>query len=287
MKTIPPICPEPETGRKYWRSLEQLNDQPEVRQWIEREFPEGASVAPEGESRREWMKLMSASFLLAGMGGLATGCRRPQEEFLPFGKQPEGYLHGGWKYFATAVPSRGSATPVLAKWSDGRPTKLEPNPLAPGSAGTDSQVQAAILNLYDPDRAIRHAFQGNDVDAAKVTDLLSSLSQKFAANAGEGLWILAERSSSPTRARLQTALSEKLGRSRWVNYEAVDFHGHRAAVSTAFGAEVQPRYRVDQAKRILSLDADLFGAEDDAGGMMRGFARGRKPDAAMNRLYVV
>ena len=34
MKTIPPICPEPETGRKYWRSLEQLGDKPEFREWL-------------------------------------------------------------------------------------------------------------------------------------------------------------------------------------------------------------------------------------------------------------
>jgi MoCo/4Fe-4S cofactor protein with predicted Tat translocation signal len=90
MKTIPPICNEPETGPKYWRSLEQLADQPDFRQWMEREFPAGASIAPDGESRRDWMKLMSASFLLAGLGGMATGCRRPEEELTPFAKQPEG-----------------------------------------------------------------------------------------------------------------------------------------------------------------------------------------------------
>ena len=287
MKTIPPTCPEPETGRKYWRSLEQLDNQPQFREWLEREFPDGAGIAPEGESRREWMKLMSASFLLAGMGGLATGCRRPEEQLLPFGKQPENYLHGGWKYFATSAPNRGSATPVLAKWTDGRPTKLEPNSLCPASAGTDPQVQAAILNLYDPDRAIRHTQNGNDVDAAKVADMLSGLAQKYGGNGGEGLWILADRSSSPTRARLQTALAEKFGRSHWVNFEPVDFQVHRTAASTAFSGEIQPRYRLDQAKRILSLDADLFGAEADATGMMRGFAKGRKPGSDMNRLYSV
>jgi len=41
MKTIPPQCTEPETGPKYWRSLEQLSDAPEFRQWVEREFPAG------------------------------------------------------------------------------------------------------------------------------------------------------------------------------------------------------------------------------------------------------
>ena len=287
MKTIPPTCPEPETGRRYWRSLEQLEDQPQVREWIEREFPEGASVAPDGETRREWMKLMSASFLLAGLGGMATGCRRPEEEFLPFGRQPENYLHGGWKYFATAAPSRGAATPVLAKWTDGRPTKLEPNALAPGSAGTDAQTQAAILNLYDPDRSIRHTFEGNVVDAARVADMLTGLSQKFSGNGGDGLWILSDRSSSPTRARLQEALAARFAKSSWVNYEPVDFQVHRTAASTAFGADVQPHYRLDLAKRILSLDADLFGAELDATGMMRGFSRGRQPGDGMNRLYVV
>ena len=287
MKTIPPICPEPETGRKYWRSLEQLGDKPEFREWLEREFPEGASAAPEGESRRDWMKLMSASFLLAGMGGLATGCRRPEEQLLPFGKQPENYLHGGWKYFATAMPSRGSAVPLLAKWTDGRPTKLEPNALCPASAGTDAQTQAAILNLYDPDRAIRHTHLGADVDAAKVADLLSGLSKKFDGDAGEGLWVLAERSSSATRARLQRSLSDKMGKLHWVNYEPVDFGIHRAAVSTAFAADVQPRVRLEAARRILSLDADLFGAEGEATSLMRGFAKGRTPGDDMNRLYVV
>ena len=43
MKTIPPPCPEPETGRRYWRSLDQLSETPEFRQWAEREFPAGAS----------------------------------------------------------------------------------------------------------------------------------------------------------------------------------------------------------------------------------------------------
>ena len=43
MKKIPPPCPEPESGRKYWRSLDQLTETAEFRQWVEREFPAGAS----------------------------------------------------------------------------------------------------------------------------------------------------------------------------------------------------------------------------------------------------
>ena len=31
------------TGRRYWRSLDELGDTPEFKQWLEREFPQGAS----------------------------------------------------------------------------------------------------------------------------------------------------------------------------------------------------------------------------------------------------
>ena len=77
MKTIPPPCPEPEGGQKYWRSLDQLADAPEFRQWLEREFPDGASEFTDPVSRRSFVKLMSASFALGGMAFFGTGCRRP------------------------------------------------------------------------------------------------------------------------------------------------------------------------------------------------------------------
>ena len=287
MKTIPPVCSEPETGPKYWRSLDQLAERPEFRQWLDREFPSGASIAPEGETRRDWMKLMSASFLLAGLGGVAAGCRRPEEVLTPFAKQPENYIHGGWQYFATSMPTRGTAVSLAVKSSDGRPTKVEPNDLHPDAAGTDLLVQGSILNLYDPDRAHRHAVSGADVKVEKVRDALADLARKFAASGGEGLQFLSERSSSPTRARLQARLAEKLPRARWTSYEPVDFDIHRNAAGVAFGADLRPYYQLAGARRILSLDADLFGAEQDANRLMRGFARGRKASDAMNRLYVV
>jgi MoCo/4Fe-4S cofactor protein with predicted Tat translocation signal len=288
MKTIPPPCPEPEVGPKYWRSLDQLAERPEVREWIEREFPAGASLAPEGETRRSWMKLMSASFMFAGLGGAAAGCRRPVEHLTPFSKQPEGYIHGKPQYFATAMPNRASAVALVVKSSEGRPTKIEGNPLHPDSnGGTDAFAQASILNLYDPDRAQRHSKGGNDVKSEAVRDALSELNKKFAANGGEGLIFLAERSSSPSRARLQTALAEKLPKSKWFVYEPVDFGVSGTAYSQAFGAEVSAHLHLDKAQRILSLDCDFIGGELDNHHHISGFTKGRKPGDTMNRLYVV
>jgi MoCo/4Fe-4S cofactor protein with predicted Tat translocation signal len=67
-KTIPRPCLEPETGPQYWRSLEHLAGTPEFRQWVEREFPSGASELADPVTRRHFVRIMSASFLLAGLG---------------------------------------------------------------------------------------------------------------------------------------------------------------------------------------------------------------------------
>src|SRR5579883_376005 len=171
MKTIPPPCPVPETGPKYWRSMDQLADTPEFRQWVEREFPSGASELTDPVTRRSFVKLMSASFMLAGLG--LTGCRRPVEKIYPFSKMPEGYVHGVARYYATAMPTRGSAVPLLAKSNDGRPTKLEGNGQHPDSnGGTDRYTQASILDLYDPDRATRFAKDGSTVPASEALSAL-------------------------------------------------------------------------------------------------------------------
>ena len=60
--------PESLTGKKYWRSLGELSDTPEFRQWLEREFPAGAAeISADDWSRRSFLKLMGASMALAGL----------------------------------------------------------------------------------------------------------------------------------------------------------------------------------------------------------------------------
>jgi molybdopterin-containing oxidoreductase family iron-sulfur binding subunit len=285
MKTIPPPCPEPESGQKYWRSLDQLADKPEFRQWLEREFPEGASDFTDPVSRRNFMKLMSASFLLGGLGFLGSGCRRPEEKILPFGKMPEGYVHGVPQLFATAMPTRGGAIPLLVKSHENRPTKIEGNSDHPDSNGaTDTFAQASILSLYDPDRAQRYTKNGEAISKEKALDELASLSKEIANTRGAKVAFLMEQSSSPSRVRLQYALAQKYPLAKWAVYEPVDLHASRRLTGSA------PYFKLDAAKVILSLDCDFAGTEADSYRLIRGFAKGRKtekPVDAMNRLYAV
>ncbi|HOX57499.1 MAG TPA: TAT-variant-translocated molybdopterin oxidoreductase [Candidatus Paceibacterota bacterium] len=294
MNAIPPPSPAPKTGPRYWRSLEELAETPEFRQWVENEFPAGATEFADPVTRRHFMKIMSASFLLAGFG--LTGCRRPESNILPFSKQPEGYVHGVPQYYATAMPTRGGAMPLVVKSHEGRPTKVEGNALHPDSNGsTDRFAQASVLDLYDPDRAMQYKQGGKVVPPAAALDFLTGLSRQLGAKGGAGLCCLMERSSSPSRARLQKLVAERLPKAKWFIHEPVDFDIHREGTTLAFGKPVKPYYRLEQAKRIVSLDCDFLGAEEDLHRLIRDFAKGRRvesPDKAqgedlMSRLYVV
>jgi molybdopterin-containing oxidoreductase family iron-sulfur binding subunit len=275
------------TGRRYWRSLDELADTPEFKDWLHREFPQGASEFEDGVSRRHFMKIMSASFALAGLGVMGAGCRRPVEKLEPFGQQPEGYVYGEPEYYATAMPTRTGAVPLVAKSYEGRPIKLEGNAKFPGgNGGTDRYAQASILNLYDPDRAKRFTKEGKTVSRDEALGFLDELSKKFAANQGEGLAFLAESSTSPSRQWLQMLISQKFPKAKWYVHEPVDLDIHRRAATEAFGY-VRPVFKYDAAKVIVSLDCDFIGTEEDTHNHIRQFAAGRKPGEGMSRLYVV
>ena len=137
-------------GKTYWRSLGELQETEEFKDFLHREFPTAASEFPEGVSRRRWMELMGASLAL---GGLA-GCRWQQEKIVPLAVRPENRVPGETEKFATTIEIAGMPRHLLMTCVDGRPIKVEGNPDHPDSNGaTDAFAQASILGLYDPDRS--------------------------------------------------------------------------------------------------------------------------------------
>jgi MoCo/4Fe-4S cofactor protein with predicted Tat translocation signal len=281
------------TGRRYWRSLDELADRPEFKEWLHREFPQGASEL-DGQNRRHFLKIMAASFAFAGVATLGAGCRRPEEKLEPFGQQPTDYIYGKPEFYATAMPTRTGAIPLVVKSYDGRPVKVEGNAQYPGgNGGTDRYAQASILNLYDPDRAKQFTKLGAGgklevVSREEALNFLDDLSKKFAANQGEGLAFLAESSTSPSRARLQMGIADKFPKAQWFTYDAIDSGIHQHAATQAFGQPVKPIFHFDKAKVILSLDCDFLSGEDDAHNHIARFAKGRKVEnGGMSRLYAV
>src|SRR5687767_15355174 len=112
-------------GRAYWRSLEELSETPEFREYLHREFPVQASEFTDPAGRRQFLKLMGASLALAGVSACT---RQPDEKIIPYVRQPEEIVPGRPLFYATALPLGGYGMPLLAENHMGRPTKLEGNP---------------------------------------------------------------------------------------------------------------------------------------------------------------
>ncbi|HEY0368386.1 MAG TPA: TAT-variant-translocated molybdopterin oxidoreductase, partial [Chthoniobacterales bacterium] len=242
MKRILEHPPQPKTGRRYWRSVGELSETPEFRDWLEREFPAGAAQLNGDEwSRRSFMKLMGASIALAGFG--LTSCRRPEMHLLPFSKSVEWAIPGKALYYATAMPRRNGALPLVVATYDGRPIKIEGNPLHPTSGGgTDAFAQASILDLYDPARSGRffervpettteHDRKGGRMQhgptklvsqtrtQADFEKYLEQLRTQITADGGAGLAFVVEETNSPTRERLRTELERMYPKMRWCVYD--------------------------------------------------------------------
>jgi MoCo/4Fe-4S cofactor protein with predicted Tat translocation signal len=288
MKRIFHHPPEPATGKKYWRSLGEYSNTAEFREWLEREFPAGASELDENEwSRRDFMKLMGASMALAGIG--LTSCRRPELHLVPFTKSAEWTIPGKFLYYATAMPRRTGAIPLIATTVDGRPIKLEGNPLHPASAGgTDTFTQASLLDLYDPTRSRRFLNRGKDATRAEFDAYIDKLRGQL--GSGEGLAFLVEETHSPTRERLRADLEKAFPKMTWCVYEPAQSDAQDFATRTAFGENVRLIPRFERADVVFALDSDFLDCGEGDLASARAFTSRRRLKSAndnMNRLYVV
>ena len=276
-------------GRLYWRSLGELSDTPEFRDYLHREFPEQASEWNDPKGRRNFLKLMSASLALAGVGACT---RQPPESIVPYVRQPEDLIPGRPLFFASAIPLGGIARPVLVESHMGRPTKIEGNPEHPASLGaTDTLTQAAVLGLYNPDRAQTVTFRGEVRPWSAFQAAMASALAAQKASGGAGLRILTEPITSPSLAELVATILRDYPSARWHQYDAAGSGGSGVGLRQATGSARQAIYHLEKADVIVSLEADFLGGVGTGSvRYTRDFAdRRRVTDTAkqMNRLYVV
>ncbi|HKP83289.1 MAG TPA: TAT-variant-translocated molybdopterin oxidoreductase [Pyrinomonadaceae bacterium] len=295
----------PRGGKKYWRSLEELEDSPVFREFVAREFPQQAEGWQDPIERRTFMKLMGASLALAGLSGCVF---QPPEKIVPNVKQPEEQVPGKSLFFATAAPLFGAATPVLVRTNEGRPTKIEGNPDHPnnrpldfpaedpyrdprGSSATDIFTQASILDLYDPSRSDTLTFREDIRTWTEFVGAMRSVLDVQRAKQGAGIRFLSESITSPTLGAQIEELRRALPQAKWHQYEPANRDNAHLGAMAAFGQPVNTTYRFDLAQRVLSLDCDFLSPTFP--GYLRYsrefIARRRitETNREMNRLYVV
>jgi MoCo/4Fe-4S cofactor protein with predicted Tat translocation signal len=279
------------SGKRYWKSLDELAETPGFDQMLAEEFPRQAGAAPgewvDAVSRRGFMKVMGASFALAGLAGCT---KQPDEPIMPYVKAPEDLILGKPMYFATAFPFPTGAIPVLVKSDAFRPIKVDGNPDHPMAKGkSDAITQATLLDLYDPDRSTRVLSRGQPSDWAQFQEALTDGVKQT--GTGEGVYFLSETITSPTLAAQWKQVQSKYPAAKLVQWDAVNRDSAMAASKAAFGSYTDAQYKLENADVILSLDADFLGGIAHPGFLPMAAAYSARhryvEGQTMNRMYVV
>ncbi len=269
-----------------WRSLDALADTPEFRTFLEREFPAvtDLSVGPE---RRNFLKLMAASFALAGL----SGCDDPpdgRDQEVPYVRAPERMEPGTWLQYASVALLDGFANGILVSTRNGRPLKIEGNPEHPWSrGGTDVQGQASVLGLYDPNRSQTVRRLGR---ASSWAAFRSETGARFATlrgTRGEDFRLLTGPVTSPLVLAQIEAIREAYPAMRWHSHAAVDRAPMYEATRRAFGRSLETRWRFDRARVIVALDGDFLDAGVQQVGAARDWVAARRASIAAGGLLAM
>ncbi|MCW3055538.1 MAG: quinol:cytochrome c oxidoreductase iron-sulfur protein precursor, partial [Chthonomonadales bacterium] len=250
---------EGKSGKQYWRSLEELADTPEFREYLFDEIPQHTrSFDILNMDRRRFLTLAGASLALAGL----SGCRwLPAKKVVPAAEQSEDRTVSVPNIYATSVVEHGLATGVLVTSNEGRPTRIEGNTLHPASlGGNSSTIQATLLDLYDPERSqnVSEVNEGAFTISTWSAFLDTMRNALTATKDGTGFRILTETVTSPTLTHQIKALLAKYPAAKWVQYEPLGRDNVLNGAKAAFGQPVNTLYDFSKADTILSLDADFL-----------------------------
>ena len=275
-------------GKTYWKSFGELGRDPQLMEQLRNEFPEDydkPNAGAGGITRRTFMGLLAASAALA-----ATGCRRPEQEIVPYVRKPEYLTPGKANYFTTAFTRQNFAAGLLVESREGRPIKIEGNDLCPVSGGkSDHLMQASLLSLYDPDRVLRPTVNNSDSTPLNAFRRIADAVREVAAQ-GKSVRILVDEHASPSLKKLYADLERMIPNTRVVTWPAITAYGAAEANARLLGVDAELVPDLGKTDVILGVDADFLGTDPASLYHIRRFAAGRKPERdtpEMNRFYAV
>ncbi len=269
----------------YWKSLGELARNDEYEKFVEREFPENATELNDKVSRRSFLRVMGASIALAGF----AACRRPVQKIMPYSKQPEDIVEGKPLFYASAMPFQDALEGIVVENSEGRPTKIEGNEEHPSSNGNTSIFgQAALLNMFDPDRS---RYVRKDGERSSVSAFAKFCSDHFS-QTDQNIAFISEANSSPTYNRLKERALDRFSNAQWITYEPFGEDNALEGTDIAFGQRLRTVNHYDNANVIVSFDDDFLNPAADKNSVenTRQFTDGREvtsPEDDMSRFYAV
>ncbi len=215
-----------------------------------------------GVNRRGFLRLTGA----AAVFSLAACNEQHPDTLVPYAQQPEGSVLGKATWFSTVVRDSGRPVAVMAKAFEGRPIKLEGNPDCPiGRGRADARTQAALVNLYDPDRCSGplHITAPAAGDKSATGEALTWAALDTAVGASlkqGGVALITGPVDGPASRQLIADLGQAYaGRLKHAVYQPISRSIEVQARSVGLGAASEPTHRVGLAAVLVTLGSDLLG----------------------------
>ncbi len=272
-------------GPVLWRSLEAVADTAAFRHFVEAEFPASARLAA-GPDRRQMLRLMAASFAMAGLAGCEGGDNGNVE--VPYVRNPERIEVGEGLSYASAALLDGVANGVLVTTRNGRPLKIEGNPDHPWSrGGTDAFAQASILDLYDPARSQTVRYLNRISTWSAFGAAMVGQFGALRAAEGAGLRLLTGPVTSPTLLGQIDRMRQAFPQMVWHVLAPVGREAAYAATQRVFGRRLETRLDFAKARVVVSIGSDMLDPGPHQVGVSRHWSEARRAQAAAGSLLTL
>ncbi|QQR98535.1 MAG: TAT-variant-translocated molybdopterin oxidoreductase [Sphingobacteriales bacterium] len=245
------------SNKKYWTSLEELNNTPAYIEKVTNEFnnvEDNVEETGNEHSRRDFLKAMGFSVSIAAV---ASACQIPVKHAIPYtfdlrNQMPE-IVPGVAEYFATSYFDSGEFCSVLVKNREGRPIKVEGNPSSTANGGTNARAQAMLLGLYDVTR-LHNPLRKNEKAGWKEFDAEIVEKLDKIKNSNEKVVIVTNTVLSTITKKAIEKFKTTYPNTTVVAYDAISQYAIRKA-----SGGIIPTYQFDKADVIVGFNCDFLG----------------------------
>ncbi len=244
-------------NKKYWKGLEELNNEPAFLERANSEFPEYLPISEsrdtasdaEDTSRRDFLKLMGFSVAAATL----AACDAPVKHVVPYVNKPEDVDPGAANYYASTYAVNGTYASLLVKTREGRPILVEGNKLSNVTkGGLNSEISASVLSLYDNHRLTGFTEGGKSISQEVADQKIQGKLQAIKASGGQ-IRIVSQTIMSPATKAVVADFIKEYPTAKHVAYDAASAYGVLQANGGTF-----PAYDFSNADTIVSIGADFL-----------------------------
>lgn len=261
----------------YWQDVEDKNYD-EIN--LKEEFSEETyQLGMSKKNRRDFLKIMGFSLSVLPM---ASSCKKiAVQKAIPYLHKNDQITPGVANWYATTNDLCPSHCALLVKTREGRPIKVEGNPLSPFSKGGTCPVcQASVLSLYDSSR-FKSPKKAGQYSTYEMIDGEINLRLKQSVTDGKRTALIISSVYGPSLSSAIHVLKKSYGNVDVIVYNPFGNSSLVSANSDTFALADVFNYNLGSAKLIVGISSDFLASGVAPVDLTKQYAK--RKDLSLNK----